>query len=78
MSLKLQNKKQKREYGRWSVSSDKTKLIRFPIYLESFLNKIARCFDSMPIQLIERSVKAVSFISKNKDKDPKIDVVIDD
>ena len=37
--------KQKREYGRWSVSSDQTKLERFPIYLIDKLKKIARFLD---------------------------------
>jgi hypothetical protein len=52
--------KEKRKYGRWSVSSDETKLERFPIYLLDKLRKIAR------------------FLDENKDKNPKVEVTVDD
>jgi len=53
-------KKEKREYGRWSVPSNKTALERFPIYLIEKLKSIAR------------------FLDENKDKNPKVEVKIDD
>jgi hypothetical protein len=53
-------KKQKREYKRWPVPSDKTKLERFPVYLLDKLRKIAR------------------FLDENKDKNPKVEIKIDE
>lgn len=56
----MKKQKQKRKYGRWSVSSSETKLERFPIYLTEKLREIA------------------IFLDENKDKNPEVEIKIDE